>query len=84
MQARGDISEGSLRRLANGLEIDADAVVAEMDSDAVTAILAQNHQLAQVLQISGTPSFIMGDQMLRGYVPFDAMVEIVAEIRDAG
>jgi Protein-disulfide isomerase len=81
MQSRGDISEGALRRLANGLEIDADKVIAEMESDAVTAILAQNHQLATALQISGTPAFIMGDQMLRGYVPYDGMVEIVKEVR---
>ena len=81
MQARGDVSEGMLRRLANGLEIDADAVVAEMESDEVTAILALNHQLAQELQITGTPGFILGDQMLRGYVPYDGMVEIVAEVR---
>ncbi|WP_417245567.1 DsbA family protein [Celeribacter sp.] len=81
MQARGDVSEGSLRRLANGLEIDADAVIAQMESDEVTAILARNYQLAQDLQISGTPAFILGDQMLRGYLPYDAMVEIVAEVR---
>lgn len=81
MQARGDVSEGSLRRLANGLEIDADAVIAQMESDEVTAILARNYQLAQDLQISGTPAFVLGDQMLRGYVPYDAMVEIVAEVR---
>ncbi len=81
MQAGGDVSEGSLRRLANGLEIDADAVIAQMESDEVTAILARNYQLAQDLQISGTPAFILGDQMLRGYLPYDAMVEIVAEVR---
>ncbi|MDO6457312.1 DsbA family protein [Celeribacter halophilus] len=81
MQARGDVSEGSLRRLANGLEIDADAVIAQMESDEVTAILARNYQLAQDLQISGTPAFVLGDQMLRGYLPYDAMVEIVAEVR---
>ncbi|TNE69750.1 MAG: DsbA family protein [Rhodobacteraceae bacterium] len=81
MQARGDISEGALRRLAKDLGIDADKVIAEMDSDGVTAVLAQNHQLATALQISGTPAFILGDQMLRGYVPYDGMVEIVKEVR---
>lgn len=81
MQARGDVSEGSLRRLAKELGLDADPIVAEMDSDAVTTIIAKNHQLAAELQISGTPTFVMGDQMLRGYVPYDAMVEIVSEMR---
>ena len=81
MEARGDVTVGSLRRLATDLGIDADAVVAKMDSEDVTTVIAKNHQLAAELQISGTPTFVMGDQMLRGYVPYDAMVEIVAELR---
>lgn len=82
MQARGDISEASLRRLAKSLEIDADPILAKMDSDEVTAIIAENHQLATALQVSGTPSFVVADQMLRGYVPYDAMVDIIGEIRE--
>ncbi|AJE47623.1 DsbA family protein [Celeribacter indicus] len=84
MVARGDISEQMLRRLAEDQGLDAEAVVAEMDSEAVDALLARNHELAQALQISGTPTFVMGDQMVRGYVPYDAMAEIVAELREAG
>jgi protein-disulfide isomerase len=33
------------------------------------------------MQITGTPSFVMGDQMLRGYLPQNAMQEIANEIR---
>ena len=31
--------------------------------------------------INGTPSFVFEDQMVRGYVPLDAMQQIVAEAR---
>ena len=37
--------------------------------------------LAQRLQISGTPTFVMGDQMVRGYVPLNEMQAVVAEER---
>jgi len=52
-----------------------------MDSDEVTAVIRDNHQLAGRLQINGTPTFVLGEQMLRGYVPFDGMQKLVAEIR---
>ena len=81
MELRGGISQPALDRLASDHSIDIEAVKAEMNSDAVNSILAQNQKLAQELQITGTPTFVMGDQMLRGYVPLDGMQQIVADIR---
>ena len=77
----GDIDETSLTRIGETLGLDTDAILARMDSPEVTEVIAENHQLAKSLGISGTPSFVMGDQMLRGYVPREGMEEIVAEIR---
>ncbi|MCA0043628.1 DsbA family protein [Celeribacter litoreus] len=82
MAGPSDISEGYLRRLAKKLDIDADAVFAALDSEEVNTEIQTNYALAQQMQISGTPSFVMGDMLLRGYVPYDAMVELVAELRD--
>ena len=78
---RGDVTQAALDRLADDLGLDADAIRAEMDSDAVTDILRANSALAQRLGISGTPTFVIGDQMIRGYVPYEAMTGIVAEER---
>jgi protein-disulfide isomerase len=52
-----------------------------MNSEAVTQVIAANHALGQRMQITGTPSFVLGDQMLRGYLPQDAMQRIADEIR---
>ncbi|KMW56423.1 Protein-disulfide isomerase [Candidatus Rhodobacter oscarellae] len=81
MTMRGQISERSLRAMASDQGLDADAVMAAMSSEAVQRIIAQNRALGQRLSISGTPSFVFGDQMVRGYVPLDAMREIIAEER---
>lgn len=81
MTFRGDISETSLHRLATDLSLDAGLIIDGMNSDEVSAIISTNHALGQIMQINGTPSFIVGDQMLRGYVPYDSMMEIVAELR---
>jgi protein-disulfide isomerase len=82
MEFRGDITQASMTRLAEILELDAEAIIAQMDSDAVTNIIAENRQLGEQMQISGTPTFVIEDQMLRGYVPVDAMAAIVADLRE--
>lgn len=83
MTVKGDFNEVTLRRLAEtlGLAADADAIMATMDSPEVDQVIAANHALGQRMDISGTPSFVMGDQMLRGYVPLDVMREIAEQIR---
>ena len=78
----GDITQTALTRLAEGFGLDAAAIEAQMDSDEVTTVIAENRALAQRLNISGTPSFVMNDQMLRGYLPVDEMQRVAAEIRE--
>ena len=81
MEMSGSASDVALRRLGEGLGLDADAILAVMDSEAVTAEIAQTRALAQALQINGTPSFVLQDELLRGFLPADQMAEIVAELR---
>lgn len=78
---KGSYEEPALRRLAEGLGIDADAVIAGMNDPEINKILQANRDLANILQISGTPTFVMDDTMLRGYVPLDQMQAIVKDIR---
>lgn len=82
MTLRADITDVSLARLSETFDLDHAAIEAEMASPEVEAVIARNRQLASALQINGTPSFIFGDQMIRGYVPLNAMQSIVAEERE--
>ena len=81
MTMQGDMTEATLTRLAEGLELDADLILSGINSPDVDEVIAANHALAQRMQISGTPSFVMGDQLLRGYLPFEQMAAIAADIR---
>ena len=78
----GEPNEVALRRLAEGLSLDADAIFARMDSEEVTAELRQTREPAQKMAISGTPTFVLGTELLRGYLPADQMEIMVAEIRE--
>ena len=81
MTFRGDFTDASLRRLADQAGLATDAIMAGMTSPAVDAVLNANQTLARDLQIDGTPGFILGGQVLRGYVPHDALVELVEQAR---
>jgi len=50
-------------------------------ADEVAAELNANRALAQKLDINGTPSFILEEEMLRGYVPLARMQELVTSVR---
>ena len=51
-----------------------------MNSDAVSEVLRSNHQLAQKMAIQGTPTFVIGTELLRG-VPQAGLTATVADIR---
>jgi len=81
----GDFTETSARLLAGELGADPEAVLAAMNSEPVDAILRANRELAQRLQISGTPTFVLGEgdagEMLRGFLPSDQMHAVAQRLR---
>ena len=81
MAVRGDITLDSLQRLAEAQKIDAKAVLAQMNTEEVTAVLRTNAQLAERMAIAGTPAFVVGGQLLRGYAPAEVMAQIIADER---
>lgn len=81
----GDLTEADMRAIAGELGLDAEAVLAGMNSAEVNAILQENYALAQRLQITGTPTFVMGDgsagELLRGFLPAAEMARVAAGMR---
>ena len=77
-------SSAGLGRLAQALGLDGEAILAHMQSDAVETVIRDTQALARALQIRGTPSFVLEDEMLRGYLPLAAMQERVAAKRTQG
>lgn len=81
MTSQFAMTEPVLRRLAGEFDLDADAVLEEMVSDEVSAEINANRLLGQQLQIDGTPTFVLENEFLRGYVPYDQMLAYVTQIR---
>lgn len=83
MTLRANATPEALVALADGMGLDGGAILEAALAPAVDAIIGANHALAGRMQINGTPGFVIGDQILRGYLPLEGMQEIVAEVRHA-
>ena len=83
MERRGAVTEDALQDLADDQGLDWDEVQTAMAAPETDAVLQANHALAATLGIQGTPTFVIGDQVVRGYVPADAMQEVIRQVRDA-
>ncbi|MEO0632894.1 MAG: DsbA family protein [Pseudomonadota bacterium] len=81
MSVGGNIDMRTLKRLAETYGLDPDAIEAHMESEAVTEEIRGTRALAQKLQITGTPTFVLEDELLRGFLPFDQMLALVDEKR---
>ncbi len=83
MAMRANVSEEALITIADDMGLDGQAIMDGIDNPVTNQIIGANHSLAQRLRITGTPGFVIGDQMLRGYAPLDDMRQIVADVRRA-
>lgn len=81
MTMRADITPDSLSRLAEALALDPAPILARMDAPEVAGVIDANHALGDLMQITGTPTFILEDRMLRGYAPLATMEQLVAAAR---
>lgn len=81
MTYQGGIDDEMLLGLADNMGLDTDAIATRMDSTAVDAVIEENRALAQRLGIQGTPGFVLEDRMMRGYLPLDAMEQVIAQVR---
>ncbi len=83
MLENGPLTELSLPLIAEGLGLDSSKMMETMNTALVTQMIQSNRTLGQQMQVSGTPTFVIGNQMLRGYVPLASMQQIVDETRAA-
>ena len=78
----GNVNEGALARISRSLGLEHVDILARMYEDDVSEIIQRNRALGATLQIQGTPSFIMNDVFVRGFMELDQMRNMVRLIRE--
>jgi protein-disulfide isomerase len=82
MRSTDPVTPDAMAELAQDVGLDMADLEAHMQSEQVNTILSTNRALAQRLQISGTPTFVMNTEFIRGFVPADGLAEVAASLRD--
>jgi protein-disulfide isomerase len=81
MTIPGQITDVSLDQALTEAGLDPAEIRVAMADPEVDRRIAATRELAQKLAISGTPTFVFDNRMVRGYLPLDQMRGLVGEIR---
>lgn len=81
MAFRGRLGEENILEIAAKAGLDIEKLKADMQAPAVEEAIRRNYQLAEQLEISGTPAFIIGDALAPGAINEEQFAKLIAEAR---
>jgi protein-disulfide isomerase len=80
-QLRGPIDEGKVLEAAATVGLNIDRMKADMQDAAIDGALEKTGKLAQALQITGTPGFVVGDQLTTGATDLSTLQALIGKAR---
>ncbi|WP_353143948.1 DsbA family protein [Paracoccus sp. (in: a-proteobacteria)] len=83
MGMRGKAEKPSVLRVARQVGLDVDRLQRDMQAPEITQRIERSLELADEIGLVGTPSFVIGDRAIFGYLSKADLTEIVAEARAA-
>ena len=84
MEARGAFEDEQIFEIAGEVGLDVERLAADMESAGVAEQIDAVSALADALDISGTPAFVVGGEVFRGAIDLEAMRSAIASARAAG
>lgn len=81
MTMRGKVEAETVLRIAGEVGLDVEKLKIDMQSPEVEEHIATSMRLAEALGFNGTPSFVVGDQLIPGFVEKPQLVEAVTAAR---
>lgn len=81
MEHQGPKDDSVLESKAKSVGLDVKKLKKDKESEEINKKLEENINSAGTMNISGTPGFIVGDEVVRGYMTIDQMKESIANQR---
>lgn len=81
MTVKGKVTKASAMELARRLNLDMDLLARDMESKEIDEEIQKNYELASSLGIRGTPTFVIGDRVVKGAIQMPDLRKLVDEIR---
>jgi protein-disulfide isomerase len=79
MAARGNITDDTVFTVAKSVGLDIAQLKRDMAAPEINEEIAANMKLADAIAVSGTPAFIVGDQLIPGEIDLTALKKLVAD-----
>lgn len=84
MSHKGGLSEPTIMTLARGVGIDVDRLQKDMKNPELDEIIGKNREIAQKLEINGTPALVIGDALIPGAISADQLNDLILQAQSAG
>ena len=81
MGARGSLGKDEIMDIAAKSGLDTSRLALDMETPHIQAQVDANHELAASLGIRGTPTFVIGNQILPGAIDVDTLRQIIQMMR---
>jgi protein-disulfide isomerase len=84
LESRGRVNGERAMAVAKEMGLDMARLQKDMEAADVRAALQENVTLGDKLGLSGTPAFIIGDQVIAGAVGLEPLKQVVTNLRECG
>lgn len=81
LMAARTVNEAAVFDIARRVGLDVERLRRDMQKPEIERAIRANYELAEALTINGTPSFIIGDTLIRGARDLDSLRKAVADAR---
>lgn len=82
MGFQGQLSNAKTLEIAGQVGLDVDTLKKDMEGEDITKMIQTTYALARDLDINGTPAFILGDELIPGFVPGSELARIAKAERE--
>ncbi len=73
MNYRGNLGQDTVLKVAEDVGIDVEKLETDMQAPEVEALIRQHHKFAEKLGVTGTPAFVIGQEMVPGAIDIDTL-----------
>lgn len=80
--AAGQVSDDSINIAAQNAGLNIEQAKQQIQSDDIKTEIAQNLEIMTKMNLSGTPTFIIGDEILEGAVGYDGLKKAIERARE--
>lgn len=81
MAVKGEFGESAVWEVAKSVGLDVDRLKRDMKAPEIDRDLKANFELAQALDIRGTPGFVIGDEIVPGAISLDSLKQLIDAAR---